>query len=250
VALADEYERQERWRAWDQALIHVPAVAGERVLDLGCGVGAVSGRLARRGAEVIGVDADAALLASARRLHPGVRFVPRDISSLEPETFGLVHGIWSSFVAAYFADLEGWVERIASCLAPGGWLALVEVDDLLAHEPRTPELAQEIAEFYSWSHEQGGYGFTHGRRLEDAMREARLTLLHSGTLPDAELAFSGAASTEILNAWRERLARMQGITSYFGPRREALIQALLASLSSPEHRSLCRVRFAVGRVRA
>ena len=40
--------------------------AGERILDLGCGDGALTARLVERGATVVGIDASAELLAAAR----------------------------------------------------------------------------------------------------------------------------------------------------------------------------------------
>jgi SAM-dependent methyltransferase len=48
--LAEQYVHQERWRHWDEALSRVPVAAGQRVLDLGCGVGDVTARLAQIGA--------------------------------------------------------------------------------------------------------------------------------------------------------------------------------------------------------
>src|SRR5262245_62404881 len=45
-----------------------------RILDLGCGNGAVTAALASRGHHVLGVDASAAGIAIARRAHPDVRF--------------------------------------------------------------------------------------------------------------------------------------------------------------------------------
>lgn len=50
--------------------------AGERVLDLGCAAGTMSGMISARGAQVVGIDHDARLIAEARRKTlPGVEFV-------------------------------------------------------------------------------------------------------------------------------------------------------------------------------
>ena len=100
--LAEQYVRQERWRRWDEALAEVPVAAGQRVLDLGCGVGDVTARLVRLGARVTGVDRDEDLLAVARARWPDVDFERADVRSLTPATFGTVDGIWSSFLPAYF----------------------------------------------------------------------------------------------------------------------------------------------------
>ena len=60
--------------------------AGERVLDIGCGYGAVAHSIAERsGADVVGLDLDHANVASAKRMfpHPRLTFVageaPRDL---------------------------------------------------------------------------------------------------------------------------------------------------------------------------
>jgi 2-polyprenyl-3-methyl-5-hydroxy-6-metoxy-1,4-benzoquinol methylase len=49
----------------------LPAVAGERVLDIACGQGRMSRHLALLGAEVVGVDISAAMLGKARAIGPG-----------------------------------------------------------------------------------------------------------------------------------------------------------------------------------
>jgi ubiquinone/menaquinone biosynthesis C-methylase UbiE len=60
---------------------------GERVLDIGCGIGALAVDLAgRRGAVVTGLDADAAAIRVARAAHaaPGLTFVEGDAHRLPP----------------------------------------------------------------------------------------------------------------------------------------------------------------------
>lgn len=118
------------------------------MLDLGCGVGAVNARLHQMGAQVIGVDGNKALLDVARQLHPAIRFERLDLAALSPSTFGPVDGIWSSFVAAYVGDLDGTLALWRSCLAPGSWIALVEIDDLFGHQPLAAPFSEKIGEFY------------------------------------------------------------------------------------------------------
>lgn len=56
--------------------------AGTRVLDIATGPGYVAGQAARRGASVVGVDVAAAMVALARRLHPGLEFREADAHAL------------------------------------------------------------------------------------------------------------------------------------------------------------------------
>jgi SAM-dependent methyltransferase len=53
------------------------------VLDAGCGSGRVGIELARRGIEVVGVDADRSMLATARRLAPHVTWIDADVADLD-----------------------------------------------------------------------------------------------------------------------------------------------------------------------
>jgi SAM-dependent methyltransferase len=86
--LSAQYERQERWRHWAEALTRIPLKAGQRILDLGCGVGLIAARFHRLGAQVIGVDGSEELLAAARRCYPEVRFEQLDLGQLTPASFG------------------------------------------------------------------------------------------------------------------------------------------------------------------
>jgi len=53
----------------------------ETVLDAGCGTGRVAIELARRGIAVVGVDADASMIAAARRRAPQLTWVAADLTS-------------------------------------------------------------------------------------------------------------------------------------------------------------------------
>jgi len=240
TSLADEYERQARWRHWE-----APVEAGERVFDLGCGVGQMSARLHALGADVVGVDSNEELLARARSRHPELRFEKLDLRELEPHTFGMADGIWSSFTAAYFPDLESTLRKWCACLRPGGWLALVEVDDLFGHEPLEPRFFASLRAFYQDA--KGRYDFECGRRLRSSMETIGLSTVHEAVLPDDEFSFDGPASPEVLQAWRDRLARMAGLQRFFGADFPELERALLAALSDPAHRSRTRVVMVVAR---
>ena len=69
-------------------------LAGKDVLDIGCGDGRTSRRLARRGATVLGVDPDEAAIAQARARGTGdtCRFRAADVLelALPPASFDLV----------------------------------------------------------------------------------------------------------------------------------------------------------------
>lgn len=63
-------------------LIDAIVAPGARILDAGCGPGRVGAELHRRGHRVVGVDADAQLIAAAREDHPGPAWLVGDLSTL------------------------------------------------------------------------------------------------------------------------------------------------------------------------
>jgi SAM-dependent methyltransferase len=238
--LSAQYERAERWRHRDEALTCLPLKAGQRILDLGCGVGQVAARFHRLGVQVIGVDRNEELLKAARTRYPEVRFKKLDLGELTPASFGQVDGVWASFVAAYFPNLDSAVARWSDCVVPGGWVALVEMDDLFGHQPLPSSISDEINEFYASAKAAGRYDFRCGPRLAGAAERAGLTIIHEGTLPDDELSFQGPAPTEVLEAWRLRLQRI-GLKAFLGSRFPEFERTFLHTLASPDHRSQTRV---------
>lgn len=101
---------------------------GSRILDAGCGPGRVSGALAARGHQVVGVDAAPALIDAAKQDYPGPTFLVADLSALdlasqgEPEPFDAA--VLAGNVLAFVAEgTEPDVLRaIAAHLRPDGFL--------------------------------------------------------------------------------------------------------------------------------
>ena len=61
----------------------VLAFGPSSVLDAGCGTGRVAVELAGRGVDVVGVDRDASMLATARDRAPDVEWIEADLRTLE-----------------------------------------------------------------------------------------------------------------------------------------------------------------------
>ncbi|HVN50018.1 MAG TPA: class I SAM-dependent methyltransferase [Acidimicrobiales bacterium] len=82
----DDYQRRFDDLADSGVDVHgeasfVAAFGPASVLDAGCGTGRVAIELARRGVDVVGVDADPSMLATARRLAPDLVWVEADLTS-------------------------------------------------------------------------------------------------------------------------------------------------------------------------
>jgi SAM-dependent methyltransferase len=248
--LVEQYLRQERWRRWDEALSLsiLPLERGGRVLDIGCGVGDVAARLHGRGVDVLGIDSNAELIGAARGRYPHVRFEEANLHDLTSERFGLFDGLWASFVPAYLPNLASVLTEWSDCLLRrGGWLAMVEVDDLLGHEPLSTALRARVAQFYDEARSAGRYDFECGRKLASTARAVGLQVVHEGVLADDELCFGGPAPADVLAAWSARLARMGGLKAFMGDRFSEFERAFMDALRDESHRSRARVIFVVAR---
>jgi ubiquinone/menaquinone biosynthesis C-methylase UbiE len=99
----------------------VGEVAGLRILDAGCGGGAHAAELVRRGAEVVGLDASASLLAIARdRLGADVQLHHGDLADPLPFEDGSFDVVLASLVLHYLERWEPTLGELARVLRPGG----------------------------------------------------------------------------------------------------------------------------------
>lgn len=132
MEMTSQWESVRTLRAWERR--HLALAAGERLLDVGCGLGdaalALGADLGDRGS-VVGIDASRTMLAVARqraRTWSGsVRFSVGDAMALdEPD---------ASFDAAraertlqWLVDPQRAVDELARVLRPGGRLTLIDTD--------------------------------------------------------------------------------------------------------------------------
>lgn len=106
------------------ALLVAEELEGKRALDLGCGAGRLTLRLAPRVKHATGLDRDVRALAEARRLA-----VEADLDAVEfheADVEGEEYARWRpDLVTAYLCVSDAIVERAGRALAPGQCLAMV-----------------------------------------------------------------------------------------------------------------------------
>lgn len=135
--LAREYEEpgrrawqsvQPSWGIWnipESELRVLPDVDSKDVIELGCGTAYISAWLARRGANVVGIDNSPVQLAHAKRfqhefglqfplIHAAAEAVPLPNASLDLAI--------SEYGASIWSDPYLWIPEAARLLRPGGTL--------------------------------------------------------------------------------------------------------------------------------
>jgi SAM-dependent methyltransferase/GNAT superfamily N-acetyltransferase len=118
IAAGSDADAELVWRLLDLR-------PGMRVLDVPCGEGRISGRLAGMGCEVVGVDYTEAWIELARKQYPEVTFEVADMRSLAyDQEFDAVVNWFTSF--GYFDPQtnDDVLARLARALRPGGRLLL------------------------------------------------------------------------------------------------------------------------------
>jgi SAM-dependent methyltransferase len=131
-AIAEEYAQQYfdelDGKPFDRDILDrfAASVAGSgRVCDLGCGPGQIARYLTARGVEAFGIDASAAMVATARRLNPELEFLVGNFLALDfPD--GALAGIaaFYSLIHVPRADLGLTVSELARVLQTGGRLLI------------------------------------------------------------------------------------------------------------------------------
>ncbi|MBU1821710.1 MAG: methyltransferase domain-containing protein [Bacteroidetes bacterium] len=134
---------------------------GMRVLDVGCGTGAISSGIARRvgpSGTVTGIDNTARFIESGRGTYqdvPNLTLIHSDLFEFEPdETFDL---IVSARVLQWLSNPLDALLNMKRMLNAGGWVSILDYNhEALDWQPEPPEsMRQFYATFLRWRQDAG-----------------------------------------------------------------------------------------------
>jgi SAM-dependent methyltransferase len=156
-AIADEYADDVPTNAYNAHLEFpgttglVPDVDGQRLLDAGCGTGIYTEWLLDRGADVVGVDVNEAMLDNAREtvgdraeFHRGTLGEPLEFA--DEDGFD---GVVSALAIDYVEDWASLFDEFARVTRPGGFVvfSVVHPLDTLDEAPNYFETEQYVKEW-------------------------------------------------------------------------------------------------------
>jgi SAM-dependent methyltransferase len=102
----------------------LPAVAGRRVLDAGCGAGRTCEWLVEQGAEVVGIDASPEMLGRARERVPAASFALADLARPLAFEDGSFDVAVAGLVMHYLRDWVPTLREVRRVLRPEGVFVL------------------------------------------------------------------------------------------------------------------------------
>ncbi len=186
-----QWPATRRLRAWERE--HLRLVAGERLLDVGCGLGDAALSLAidlGDAGEVVGVDTSAAMLRVAQSNADAagcrVRFSVGDACALD-EPSGSFDAVRSERTLQWIAEPLVAVGEMARVLRPGGRVSLLDTDwSTLTLDVGDNDIESRVRTAMSVERNRPS---NIGGRLHDLVRTAGFTPL------------AGAAQTHTWTAW-------------------------------------------------
>lgn len=92
--------------------------SGERILDLGCGTGHLTDKIADSKAEVLGIDSAVTMIEKARTNYPNIHFEVADAAKLEFKA--QFDGVFSNAVLHWVKPPEKVITGVWNALKPGG----------------------------------------------------------------------------------------------------------------------------------
>lgn len=106
------------WQHGEALLELLAPQPGERILDLGCGTGQLTQKIAMTGADVRGIDYAPAMIEKARQNYPHLQFAIADASSFQVDQ--PLDAVFSNAVLHWITEPDSAIHCIRQALKPGG----------------------------------------------------------------------------------------------------------------------------------
>lgn len=121
TSAAPQWDHDYVKRQLDQVLAPLPR--GSRILDVGCGNGALLATYRDRGWSLVGLEHSKSGIAVGREAYPEIEFHQADATDRFPD-MGQFDCIISAEVVEHVYDPQGFARNCYSALRPGGLIAL------------------------------------------------------------------------------------------------------------------------------
>ncbi|BCL36062.1 class I SAM-dependent methyltransferase [Nostoc sp. MS1] len=106
------------WQYGEDLLQLLNPQRGEFILDLGCGTGQLTEKIAQFGAEVVGVDNSATMIEKARQNYANLHFEVADVQNLQVDK--PLDAVFSNAVLHWVKEPEAAIASIHQALKSGG----------------------------------------------------------------------------------------------------------------------------------
>ncbi|QLE39454.1 class I SAM-dependent methyltransferase [Nostoc sp. C052] len=106
------------WQYGEDLLKLLNPKPGESILDLGCGTGQLTDKIAQAGAEVWGIDSAPAMIEKVRENYPHIRFDVADATNFQVEQ--PFDAVFSNAVLHWVKEADSALASIHQALKPGG----------------------------------------------------------------------------------------------------------------------------------
>ncbi len=213
--------------------------AGQRVLDLATGVGAMGARLQHPGLHVVGVDLSATQLGAARKNHPTLPVLRGDATGLPfaDATFDRVHCSW---LLEHVSDPVAVLREVRRVLKPGACCQFVEVDNATLQLTPPSEAVTTLTRLLNDAQVRGGGDPFIGARVEQVFAAAGFERLRV----ERQQLVGSAAEPRFFQAFVDEFAEIyEGLDESLGADLAPLIARAAAEIRALLHTPHASLRY-------
>jgi len=176
------FSQQARWTEGIRLYLfdRIGLASGQRMLEVGCGTGAVLSGLVTKNCQVYGIDIDRGFLLQAQQNIPSARLAQSDAHHL-PYVDSSFDITVCHYVLLWVADPAHVVSEMRRVVRPGGWaLALAEPD--YGGRVDYPESLVQLGSIQEAALRRQGAETRLGRRLSSLFHSTGLQQIETGVL--------------------------------------------------------------------